>query len=180
MHVFATPFRGDGVKPSVLLGVDAVGDNLNLSEKNSLELSYMALDTKREMRAGNSDRLSLNLRPETRVRAQQTGIRILNRMDLDPGRYQVRVASHDSMGGAVGSVTWDLEVPDFSKDPLMMSGIVLTSVTSSGYGQGRTDAEGVPAQPTALRAFPQDDELALFAEVYDNQVTTPRWRSSPR
>jgi len=176
MHVFAAPFRGEGLKPSVLLGVDAVGGNLNLAEKNSLELSYMALDSSRKMQAGNSDRLSLNLRPETKTRAQQTGIRILNRMDLEPGRYQVRVASHDSLGGAVGSVTWDLEVPDFSKDALMMSGIVLTSVTTSSWPTGKADEQMrkvLPAQPTALRAFPQDDEIALFAEVYDNRVLTP-------
>ena len=176
MHVFAAPFKGDGLKPSVLLGVDAVGDKLNLADKNSLELSYMALDTQRQIRAGNSDRLSLNLRPETKTRAQQTGIRILNRIDLEPGRYQVRVASHDSLGGSVGSVTWDLEVPDFNKDPLMMSGIVLTSVTSSAWPTGKADEQMrkvLPAQPTALRAFPQDDELALFAEVYDNRVLTP-------
>jgi VWFA-related protein len=176
MHVFAAPFRGEGPNASVLLGVDAVGANLNLSEKNTLELSYMALDTKRKISAGNSDRLNMNLKEETKSRARQTGLRILNRMDLAPGRYQLRVASHDSGGGAVGSVTWDLEVPDFNKDPLTMSGVVLTSVTSSTWPTGKADEhmrKVLPAQPTALRAFPQNDEIALFAEVYDNRVLTP-------
>jgi VWFA-related protein len=176
MHVFAAPFRGTTDKNSVLLGVDAVGSDINLSDKNSLELSYIAMDGKRTMVAGHNDRLNLNLRADTKTRAQQTGIRILNRLDLDPGRYQLRVASRDSMGGAVGSVTWDLEVPDFGKDPLAMSGVVLTSVTSSTWPTGKADAQMrqvLPAQPTALREFPRDDELALFAEVYDNRVATP-------
>ncbi len=178
MHVFAAPFKGEGSGSavSVLLGVDAAGGNLNLDEKNTLELSYMALDVSRNMRAGNSDRLSLNLKADTKARARQTGVRILNRLDLEPGRYQLRVASHDSIGGAVGSVTWDLDVPDFAKDPLTMSGIVLTSVTSSSWPVGKADEQmrkALPAQPTALRAFPRDDEVALFAEVYDNRVLVP-------
>jgi hypothetical protein len=176
MHVFAAPFRGTGEKASVLLGVDAVGSNLNLSEKNTLELGYMALDSKRQLHAGSSDRLSLNLRPETRTRAQQTGLRVLNRLDLEPGRYQLRVASHDSMGGAAGTIIWDLEVPDFNSEPMTMSGIVMTSVTASGWTNGKADElmrKVLPAQPTALRAFPQQDEIALFAEIYDNRVTTP-------
>jgi VWFA-related protein len=176
MHVFAAPFRGQGGRASVLLGVDAAGGNLNLAEKNSLELAYMALDTKREMRAGSTDRLSMNLRPDTRARAQQTGLRMLNRLDLEPGRYQMRVASHDSLGGSVGSVTWEIEVPNFDSSPLTMSGIVMTSVTTSSWPTGKGDEQMrkvLPAQPTALRVFPQDDELALFAEVYDNRAATP-------
>jgi hypothetical protein len=179
MHVFAAPFKGESPTAStasVLLGVDAAGANLVLNEKNTLELSYMALDGARTMRAGSSDRLSLNLKPDTRARAEVTGLRILNRLDLEPGRYQLRVASHDSMGGAVGSVTWDLDVPDFGKDPLTMSGVVLTSVTASSWPTGRADEQMrklLPAQPTALRTFPQDDEVALFAEVYDNRATVP-------
>jgi len=177
MHVFAAPFRAaDALKASVLLGVDAAGRHLHLTEKNTLELSYLALDTNRTVRAGNNDRLSMNLKPETRARAQQTGLRILNRMELEPGRYQLRVASRDSDGGAVGSVTWDLEVPDFNKDPLTMSGIVLTSVTTSAWPTGKADElmrKVLPAQPTALRMFPQDDEIALFAEVYDNRAVVP-------
>jgi hypothetical protein len=31
----------------------------------------------------------------------------------------------------------------------------------------------LPAMPTALRTFPQDDEMALFAEVYDNRAVVP-------
>jgi len=31
----------------------------------------------------------------------------------------------------------------------------------------------LPAPPVALRTFPQDDELALFAEIYDNSASSP-------
>jgi hypothetical protein len=31
----------------------------------------------------------------------------------------------------------------------------------------------LPASPVAARTFPQNDEMALFAEVYDNEGRTP-------
>ena len=101
---------------------------------------------------------------------------MLNRMDLPPGRYQLRFATHDAGGGAVGSVLYDLEVPDFAKAPISMSGIVLTSMAGAMRPTVRPDEQlrGVlPASPVALRSFPQDDELAIFAEIYDNSASSP-------
>ena len=65
----------------------------------------------------------MNLRPETRARVEQTGVRLLNRIDLPPGRYQLRVAARDTGRRRVGSVIYDLEVPDFYKLPFSMSGL---------------------------------------------------------
>ena len=31
----------------------------------------------------------------------------------------------------------------------------------------------LPGPPVAARSFPQNDEIALFAEVYDNQASKP-------
>ena len=81
--------------------------------------------------AASTDTLTLNLRPETRTRVEQTGFRVLNRLDLPPGRYQLRVAAHDTAGGGVGSVLYDLDVPDFDKLPFGISGLVLTSASGA-------------------------------------------------
>ena len=72
----------------------------------------------------------MNLQPETKARVAATGLRLLNRVELPPGRYQVRFAAHDSGGGNVGTVTYDLDVPDFAKLPFSMSGLVLTSAAA--------------------------------------------------
>jgi len=116
-----------------------------------------------------------NLRPETKTRIESTGLRLLNRLDVPPGRYQLRVAAHDSTGGNVGSVLYDLDVPDFVKAPFSVSGIVLTSITASQLPTAHPDEQTrsvLPAPAAALRAFPQNDEVALFAEVYDNETKT--------
>jgi hypothetical protein len=107
---------------------------------------------------------------------QESAIRALNRINLPPGTYQVRVAARDEAGGLIGSVIQDLEVPDFAKLPFSMSGIALTSMANSTAVTVNTDEplRGVlPAPPGALRSFGQNDEIALFAEVYDNAGNIP-------
>jgi len=103
MHVFASPFKGTPPNASVLLGVEMRGRDLKLTPDDKIQLSYVAIDTNGKVRGGNTDALTMtNLKPETRARIQATGMRMLNRLELPPGRYQLRLAAHDSSGGAVG------------------------------------------------------------------------------
>jgi VWFA-related protein len=170
MHVFAAPFKGAAPNASVLFGVEMRGRDLKPAANDKLELSYIALDSQGKVRGGTNDSLTLNLKPETTARVEKSGIRMLNRVDLPPGRYQLRFAAHDTNGGSIGSVLYDLEVPDFNKSPFVMSGIVLTSMSGAAELTARPDEQlrnVLPGPPVATRAFPQNDEVALFAEVYD-------------
>jgi VWFA-related protein len=176
LHVFAAPFRGSGATASVLLGTELRGRDLKLGPDDKVELSYFAIDAQGKTRGANANTVTLALKPETRARVEQTGVRLLNRLDLPPGRYQLHVAANDGEGGKVGSVVYDLEVPDFTKGPLLMSGLVLSSMAGSQAPTARGDEQltpVLPGPPVALREFPQNDELALFAEVYDNQAGSP-------
>jgi hypothetical protein len=103
----------------------------------------------------------------------QTGMRLLKRLSLKAGRYQLRVAAHDDASGAVGSVLYDLDVPDFNKPRLVMSGLVVTSAAGLALPtvQADPDLRGVlPGPPMAARKFARNDQIALFADVYDNDV----------
>jgi hypothetical protein len=161
----------------VLLGVELRGKDLKLASTDVIQLSYMAVDSTGKVKGGSTDSVTMaNLKPATRERIQETGLRMLNRLDLPPGRYQVRVAAFDSAGGNVGSVLTDLEVPDYAKTPFAISGVVMTSASSSGMPTAKADEQlktVLPGAPVATRTFPQNDEVALFAEVYDNAGATP-------
>jgi VWFA-related protein len=175
MSVFAAPFKGTPPNASVVLGVELRGRDLRMAQNDQLQVSYIAIDAQGKVRAGNTDALTMNLKPETKTRIGEHGVRMLSRIEIPPGRYQLRVAAHDG-GGAVGSVLYDLTVPDFLKAPIGMSGIALTSASSSLRPTVRPDEQlraVLPASPVANRVFPQNDEIALFAEVYDNSASTP-------
>ena len=176
MQIFAAPFKGTAPNASVLLGVEMSGKDLRLQQGDKVQLSYYAVDAKGKYRGGNTDTVTLNLRPETKALIQQSGMRTLDRLQIPAGRYQLRVAAHDVSGGAVGSVLYDLDVPDFTRGPLLMSGLVLTSVAGSRVPTVHPDAdlkEMLPSPPMGSRIFPLGDELALFAEIYDNEGGSP-------
>jgi hypothetical protein len=174
MKVFAVPFKGTAPNASVLLGVELRGRDLIAAANGKIELAYWAVDAKGKMKASQKESITLNLKPETKSRVEQSGLRVLSRMEVPAGSYQLRVAARDTTGGAVGSVLYDLDVPDFSKNRIVMSGLVLTSASASLQPTAKPDTELrslLPGPPVAARSFPQNDQLAVFTDVYDNDVS---------
>jgi VWFA-related protein len=177
IRVFAAPFKGASPNASVVLGIELRGQDLRLGDKQRLELSYLAVDASGKIRSGDTDYLGFTSLPsEIRARVEQSGLRVLNRIDLPPGRYQFRIGARHPASGAVGSLTHDLEVPDFHKLPFGISGVLLTSVAGVSTMTARADEQLknlMPGPPVALRAFPRTDEIVVFAEIYDRQGNAP-------
>ena len=176
MHVFAAPFKGTSPNASVLVGVELRGRDLTLEGNAKVEVSFMAVDAMAKVYGARNDSFTMNLRQETRTRVEQSGVRVLNRLDLPAGRYQLRIAARDAAKALMGSVVYDLEVPDYFKEPFGISGLVLTSLGSGVMVTSKQDEQlraVMPAPPIAARTFTQSDEIALFAEVYDNQGGSP-------
>jgi VWFA-related protein len=175
--VNATAFRGEAPNAAVALVTQtAPVQGLAFTQKdgkytNKIEVSAIAVDPQGKVRGGMRDTVELSLRPETYARVQQAGFRIQSRLEVPPGRYQLRVAVREG-GGKIGSVYYDLVVPDFAKEPLSMSGLVLSSALAGSVPTAGTIPEIkdiLPGPPTAARAFSTRDQLAVLAEVYDNQ-----------
>ena len=182
MTCFAAPFKGTTPNASVVLGVEMRGRDLRLDGSDKVVVTYVVVDVQGKVRGTSTDSLSMTLQPETKGRVAATGLRLLNRVELPPGRYQVRFAAHDNGGGNVGTVIYDLDVPDFAKLPFSMSGVVLSAASALVQPTVRPDEplrQVLPAPPVAARSFPQNDEVALFAEVYDNQASS-RTKSTSR
>jgi hypothetical protein len=71
----------------------------------------------------------------------------------------------------VGSVFYDLEVPDFRKESLTISGLLLTAPSVSDAMAALPDPAAptlLPGPATSRRSFLRSDTLTVFAEVYDN------------
>ena len=176
MRVFAVPYKGSGSNASVLIGVELRGRDLGLAADDHIALAYVAVDANGKDRGGDGESLAMKLQPDVKDRIGASGLRLLKRIDLGVGRYQLRVAAHDQGSGKAGSVVYDLTVPDFVRTPLAMSGIALTSASALAAPTLRPDEalkQVLPGPPVALRTFPQNDQIALFVEVYDNQPSPP-------
>lgn len=91
---------------------------------------------------------------------------VLSRIDLDPGRYQIRVAAHSNMTGKTGSIYLDVVVPSFTRDALAASGLVLWSTPTPPAAPGDAAAAFLPVVPTSQRTFSADDVVGGFLRVY--------------
>ena len=69
-------------------------------------------------------------------------------------------------------MTQTIDVPDFAKAPVVLSGIAIAAKSTIHTPTANPDPQlkdVLPGAPTAVRDFPRGDTLAIFAEVYDNQ-----------
>lgn len=178
IKVFAAPYKGTAPNANVALVFEIDINPLNLVEKDGtfngkLEIVYSTVNSNNKVFPGDRHTATLTLKPDTYTRMKTHGLRVLSQALLPPGRYQIRVAAGDTSGTA-GSVVYDLEVPDFSNAPLVMSGV---SLTSASAGQTPTDktkdplGDFLPGPPTAKREFDKADLVVLFAEFYENAPT---------
>jgi hypothetical protein len=182
MSVFAAPFVGKAPRASLAIVAEFEPGELTFVQKDGvfaedLELVAIAVDAKGKMQDGGRDEAPLRLSQKSHDAVVQSGLRLTRRLQVPPGRYQLRVGARESNGATVGAVTLDIDVPDFARLPMAMSGIALTSPSASRMVTANPDPEFkdvLPASPTARRDFPRSDILSLFAEVYDNQRTPHR------
>jgi hypothetical protein len=179
MAVQAAVFKGTAPNASVAVVTQFSGRALTFTEtegvqRNTIEMSMLALDAAGKVAKGDRNTAELKLSPQTFKAVEGRGFRLMSRMELKPGRYTLRVAARETGGGLVGSVVYDLDVPDFAKEALSMSGLVLTSSLAATTPTARPDpelAQALPGPPTVVRDFFQPETLTLFTEIYDNEPT---------
>jgi VWFA-related protein len=175
MKVFAAPYKGQAPNAAVALVFEIDIRNFDFVQNGGtfneqVDVAFTSVNTQGKVFPGERQTATLTLKPDTYERAKARGLRVLSQANLPPGRYQIRVAA-GSKSGKAGSVVYDLEVPDFSKEAFTMSGV---SLTAASAGQAPTikpkDPLGdfLPGPPTATREFEKGDLLVLFAEFYEN------------
>ena len=180
LRAFAAPFKGKGKTASVLVALEMDPNGLGLTQlpdgglRGAVDVRMVATDVRANVMPQVRQVGNILIPADTRADLEREGLHILTKTELPPGRYQLRIAIGTAQKG--GSVIYDLEVPDYTKKQLAMSGVVL---------RGPSDPEGVflPAgdpleslsrgAPTTVRAFRADDKVSVFAEIYDNTGGRP-------
>jgi VWFA-related protein len=169
LKLFLAPFRGSGRDGSVLLGADVSGLSRAGTAEPRVEISYVAIDAQGATRVAPPKTLPLNL-PDL---ADGGSVAYVDRLALPPGRYEVRIAVHQN-GGATGSIVAHVEVPDFTRGPLAMSGVVLVAPEEAAQSVlvGDTTLKGTPAATsTTRRRFARSETITALTEVYSDPKT---------
>ena len=164
MGVSVIPFAAPGSgTPSVawLVGVDLPASAGARSE--ALDVEMRALDVEGRVHATTRREARFTIRPNA-----PAAVQILSRTEIRPGRYQVRVAARAAGLDVDGSVFSDVEVPDYSRQRLSMSGVLL--------GGSEPDVPTVPRDviadlttslvPTLRREFRSDERITASVRIY--------------
>jgi len=132
LRITAIAKKGVDKNSDVEVLIDTLGKDLVFTEKNGtfndkLSLSVGVFNKQGKSVFAERPDIDLALRPESHARVTQTGVRLLRHLSLPPGRYQVRVAAQDSGKVRQGSAHFDLDVPDFTKNPIALSNLALAA-----------------------------------------------------
>jgi hypothetical protein len=146
LQVAAAPFpRPNGREVDVAVVVDA-SQTLpagSTAASDEVDVVTHAYDMGARLRASDRATVKLTFRPGT---SGTLRFGLFSLLTLTPGRYQLRIAARSATLGRTGSVYADLDVPDFSKAPLSLSGVALDvtppvlsapSCASTKAGRGR-------------------------------------------
>ena len=128
-----------------------------------------------------------NLRADVTIRADASGLaeyEVLSRIELKPGRYQLRTAANVGSLGTAGSLYYDVVVPDFMDAPLSLSALVLSSPAAPIVAPRDALKALIPIVPTTKRTFRPADQAAAFIRVYQGGnkplVAVPLRSSAPQ
>jgi len=171
LRVSATPFRGAGGRASVLLTGELPAGAFGGGDV-PLEVSYAAIDATPAVRGSQTLRSTLAAGSPLLAQARRSGIAFARRLELPPGRYQLRVGARDAARNVSGSVLYDLDVPDFAAGTLAMSGIVLGVTRGGPLAMARDEPieSALGAPPVTRRQLSAaDGEAVVHVELYDSE-----------
>jgi VWFA-related protein len=166
MRVFATPFRGSGKNATVMLTVEIDARSLELTAGNgvytgTLDLRYVATDAKLKVYPEVRHNATVQIKAASGpggtpssgppVVPSDLRARVATMLELPEGRYQLRVAA--ATAGRTGNVVYDLEIPDFREQPLMMSGLAVYTPSEARVLTLRPTGS-TPGKPMTCRRSP--------------------------
>jgi Ca-activated chloride channel family protein len=166
LHAAAAPFAQAGkknAKIAIVVGVDLprAADGRGVVE--TADLIVQAFDAAGTVRATRTLSVDVTLRP---ARVDRSYYELLTDVDLAPGRYELRLGVRSKAQDRIGTVFQPIDVPEFSKAGLSLSGIVLSTIPALRAAPADAFAGLLPVVPTASRAFPRSIAVQAFARVY--------------
>ena len=169
LQISAAPFADANRKSTVAIALTvrqpapvATGDPAAAKPTTTIDVLARAFDA--EGRAWGTRNLTVKLGLTAAGRGP-VSYEILPRLAVPPGKYEIRVAvrTEDARSGSVYTF---VDVPDFSRSGVSLSGIVLEATPSVAAVPRDAYADLLPVVPTARRDFGASDRVSALVRVY--------------
>jgi VWFA-related protein len=95
---------------------------------------------------------------------------VVSRLELKPGRYEIRTAVEDTRLGRSGSVYTYVDVPDYQRAPVALSGLLMSVRPGTAVAPAAPLEGLVPVTPTTRRVFASSDTVSAFVRLYQGVV----------
>lgn len=92
---------------------------------------------------------------------------VASRLSVPPGRYEIRAAIDDATLGRAGSAYTYVDVPDFARAAVSLSGLLVQAGAADPL-PGASLADLAPVAPTARRRFSQSERVTAFVREYQS------------
>jgi VWFA-related protein len=169
MRVAAEPFMGVGNQHPVAIALGIHQPMVAGLTSTSVTLKVNAYSSDGKFVIGRKLDAKMALRPTDSDALQYE---VLSSLRLKPGRYQLRLGAEIAENGLSGSVFADVDVPDFAREPVSMSGLALTMTPA--MTQAPKDAfKDIAPLFTAHRNFSADERVSVLAKVYQGGKAAP-------
>ncbi|HEX5070696.1 MAG TPA: VWA domain-containing protein [Vicinamibacterales bacterium] len=168
LRATAAPFvapAGEGADIAITLGIRQPPFAQRTPEQ--VELLINAYTADGDPRGSDSQTISVTV-PAAKADRDVTRYEVLARLPLPkPGKYQIRLSAHSLASDTRGGVYVDVEVPDFAKDAVSLSGVVINNALAADpVAPVRILRDVVPVVPTSERSFVPTDVVTAFLRVY--------------
>jgi VWFA-related protein len=168
MRVTVAPFAIPGkseVALAVVLGLRQPAATRSTKVTETVALTVNAYDAKGKPAGSKGEKATLVLRPgpDDEVRYE-----VLTRLDVKPGTYQLRLGAYSASLARSGSIYTDVEVPDFTKNPVSLSGVLVSASPAMAAGPKDVFAAIAPIVPTTQREF-EGHQGEAFMRVYQGK-----------
>jgi VWFA-related protein len=118
-------------------------------------------------RAVALDRRRIDVRP----RASEAGApayEVASRVVVPPGRYEIRAAIDDATLRRSGSAYTYVDVPDFGRASVSLSGMLIQAGDPEGPVPGASLVDLSPVTPTVRRRFSRSERVTAFVREYQS------------
>jgi len=168
MSVTAAAFEASGTAGAAVAVVSRAQEPAQPSADRAAQVKVMAAAFGREGETLGSQVQTITVRPSAGQKVFQ--YEVSSRLLLKPGRHEIRVAAEDPDRHLVGSVYTYVDVPDFAKEPISMSGVVLGTRESEA---GSAFHDLMPVTPSTRRQFATGDRVIAFVRAYQAEQDDP-------
>jgi hypothetical protein len=162
----AAPFMVPGKKEAtvaVVLGIIQDVDTGDTRQVEKVDFLIDAFGQDGTSKSAHGLNAAVTLKPNVKGKI---GYEVLSRIDLKPGRYELRLSAHLPSQDKSGSVYVNVDVPDFTKGALVMSGAVI-GVTPSLHAAPKDKlADLMAIVPTTQRYFNKTDQVTALVRLY--------------